>query len=254
VPDDLRTIQVAGTGAATAPAETARIQLSITTFSDPSMSSVPPMPVEHSGSTPGAMSEAAVMPAAPPATELTEEDLTPVVEAIVAAGAPEDAITIHTGPTVSGYYGPGSPGYALIEVLVLDPTLEQVNEIVEAANDVATGGLAIQQVGVEYNVADCAPLFDAARQAAFDDARTRAEALSQHIGASVGAPVQVSDFGSSQAPVGGGTGCPPTPELGMGMYGPVPVFNTPPFNGLAPAEVRVLVQLSVTYEFELASQ
>jgi hypothetical protein len=254
VPPDVRTISVTGTGAATAPAETARIQFSIATYYDYSMGPQP-MPAEDPAATPGsAMSEPAVPTGSPPIVVLTEEDLAPVIEAIVAAGAPADAITIHTGPAVGGYYGPGAPTYALIELLVPDPTLELVNAIVEAANLAATGTLAMQQVGVEYNVADCAPLFEAARQAAFADARARAEALVPYIGASVGAPVQVADFGSTQAPVGGGAGCPPTPDMGMGLYGPVPVFNTPPFNGLAPAEVRVLVQLSVTYEFELASQ
>jgi hypothetical protein len=253
VPPDVRTILVTGTGAATAPAETARIQFSIATYYDPAMSGMP-MPAEATGGTPGAgISEPAVV-AGTPMVALTEEDLTPVVEAIIAAGAPEDALTIHTGPAVGGYYGPGAPSYALLELLVPDPTLELVNAIVKAGNEASVGMLAVQQVGVEYNVADCAPLFEAARQAAFDDARARAEALVPHIGASVGAPVQVSDFGSTQAPVGGGTGCPPTPDMGMGLYGPVPVFNTPPFNGLAPAEARVLVQLSVAYEFELASQ
>jgi hypothetical protein len=252
VPPDVRTILVTGTGAATAPAETARIQFSIATYYDPAMSGMP-MPMDDTSGTPKAgMSEPAVV-AGTPIVALSEEDLAPVVEAIVAAGAPEDAITIHTGPAVGGFYGPGAPSYALIELLVPDPTLELMNAIIKAGNEASVGFLAVQQVGVEYNVADCAPLFEAARQAAFDDARARAEALVPHIGASVGAPVQVSDFGSTQAPVGG-TGCPPTPDMGMGLYGPIPVFNTPPFNGLALAEVRVLVQLSVTYEFELASQ
>lgn len=262
VPIAARTIFVTGTGAATAPAETARIQFSIATYADYGMGSMAPRPMEEvsataemTDATPGAvMSEPEIAPGAMPSMQLTAEDLAPVVDAIVAAGAPEAAITVQTGPAVGGYYGPGAPGYGLIEVLVPDPTLEQVNAIVGAGNTATSGMLAMQQVGVEYNVTDCGPLLDAARQAAFDDARTRAEALAQHFGATVGAPVQVSDFGSSQVPVGGGAGCPPSPDIGLGIYGPTPVFNTPPFNGLAPAEARALVQLSVTYEFELASQ
>lgn len=259
VPPNVRTILVTGTGAATAPAETARIQFSISAYVDYGMGAMAPVPMEQApataemaDATPDAVtSEPAVAPM--PNMVLTEEDLAPVVEAIVAAGAPAEAITLQTGPAVGGYFGPGAPGYALIEILVPNPTLEQVNAIVEAGN-MATGGLlTVQQVGVEYNVADCAPLVEAARQAAFDDARARAEALAPHMGATVGAPVQVSDYGSTQAPVGDG-GCPPTPDLGLSIYGPTPLFNTPPFNGLAPAEARVLVQLSVSYEFELASQ
>jgi hypothetical protein len=264
VPPDVRTIVVTGTGAATAPAETARIQFSIAAYADYGMGGMAPVPMEEPPAADAMMegtpevvtSEPAVPPAlAPmPAMELTDEDLAPVIDAIVAAGAPADAVTVQTGPAVGGYYGPGAPGYALIEFLLPAPTLEQVNAIVAAGNRAGTGMLAVQQVGVEYNVADCTPLLEAARQAAFDDARARAEALAPHMAATVGAPVQVSDFGSTQAPVGGGTGCPPTPDTGLGIYGPTPVFNTPPFNGLAPAEARVLVQLTVTYEFELASQ
>lgn len=261
LPTDVRTILVTGTGAATAPAETARIQFLIAAYADYGMGSMAPGPMaqvaasaEMIDGTPEAVMGEAGVAGTMPSVQLTDADLAPVVEAIVAAGAPADAITVQTGPAVSGYYGPGAPGFGLIEILVPDPTLDQVNAIVEAGNTAASGPLATQQVGVEYNVADCAPLLDAARQAAFDDARTRAEALSQHIGASVGAPVQVSDFTSSQVPVGGSAGCPPTPDMGLGIYGPTSVFNTPPFNGLAPVEARVLVQLSVTFEFELASQ
>ena len=262
VPPDVRTIVVTGTGAATAPAETARIQFSIAAYANYGMGGMAPPPMAEApavdamteGTPDAATSEPGFAPAPMPVIELTDEDLAPVVDAIVAAGAPADAVRVQTGPAVGGYYGPGAPGYALIEVLLPDPTLEQVNAIVTAGNRAGTGMLAVQQVGVEYNVADCAPLLEAARQAAFDDARARAEALAPHMAATVGAPVQVSDFGSTQASVGGGAGCPPTPDSGLGIYGPIPVFNTPPFNGLAPAEARVLVQLSVTYEFELASQ
>lgn len=260
LPDDVRTMQVSGTGVATAPAETARMQFLIATSGDIGRGDMP-------------MSEAAIaaqneMLQSTPVAEqsqfpsvsdvfgpvvLTKEDLEPVILAVIDAGAPEDAITVQTGPAIGGFYGPGAPASGLIEILLPDPTLERVNAIVEAANSSALGVLALQSAGVEYNVADCGPLLDAARQAAFDDARARAEALAPHIGASVGAPVQVNDFGMSMLPLGG-TGCPPTPDMAYGLYGPSPGFNTPPFNGLAPVEARVVVQLSVTYEFELARQ
>ncbi|MDQ3412159.1 MAG: SIMPL domain-containing protein [Chloroflexota bacterium] len=259
LPDDVRTIVVTGTGVATAPAETARIQFLIATDGDIGRGDMP-------------MSEAAIeaqneMLQSTPVAEqsqfpsvsdvfgpvvLTEEDLAPVILAVIDAGAPEDAITVQTGPAIGGFYGPGAPGYGLVEILLPDPTLARVNAIVEAANSSALGVLALQSAGVEYNVADCGSLLDAARQAAFDDARARAEALAPHIGASVGAPVQVNDFGTSLPQ--GGTSCPPTPDMAYGLYGPSPGFNTPPFNGLAPAEARVVVQLSMTYEFELARQ
>jgi uncharacterized protein YggE len=262
LPDDRRTIMVTGTGAATAPAETARIQFLIASYGDAGMG-MGEMPmseeaiqaeVEMIQSTP-----VAEQSQYPPISDvagpivITEADLEPVIAAAIEAGAPEDAITVQTGPAIGGYYGPGTPAYALIEIIVTDPTLAQVNAIVEAANANAMGALAMQTIGVEYNVADCGPLLDAARQAAFDDARTRAEALSQHFGAAVGAPVQVNDFGTTLMPLSG-AGCPPTLDMAYGMFGPTPGFNTPPFNGLAPAEARVLVQVSVTYEFELASQ
>lgn len=260
-----RTIQVTGTGAATAPAETARIQISLVRYAeyvDP-MASVAPVEnvavevnVEAGEGTPEVvMSEPAVTMAPMPALDITEDDLTPVLEAMVAAGAPDDAITANTGPGIGGYFGPGAPGYALIEVVVPDPTVESVRDIIMAATDVVAGSpISVEQVGVEYNVADCTPLIEAAQAAAFADARSRAESLASHFGAIVGAPVQVSDFGLTQMPLIGGSGCPPTPDMGYGFYGPMTAFNTPTFSELNPAEARALVQLSVSYEYELASQ
>jgi hypothetical protein len=274
-PPDVRTIQVTGTGAATAPAETARIQISLVRYvdfgmnpmmpMDPMMPMAPPAEVVEvevdvvDGTPPSApepvMSEPAVTTGMMPTVPITPEDLAPVLDALVAAGAPEDATTVNTGPGIGGYFGPGAPGYALIEIMLPDPTVESVKAIIMAASDEVAGGpISVEQVGVEYNVADCAPLIEAAQAAAFADARSRAESLAQHIGASVGAPVQVSDFGMTQMPFIGGSGCPPTPDMGYGIYGPMPAFNTPTFSELNPAEARALVQLSVSYEYELASQ
>jgi hypothetical protein len=270
LPPSVRTIQVMGTGAATAPAETARIQLSLVRYAEFAMDPMAPMapmapPAEDvevdvaEGTPPPApepvMSEPAVTTGMMPTVQITPEDLTSVMDALVAAGAPEDAITVNTGPGIGGYFGPGAPGYALIEIMVPDPTVELVQEIIMAASDEVAGGpISMEQVGVEYNVADCTPLLEAAQAAAFADARARAESLAQHFGATVGAPVLVSDFGMTQMPLNGGTGCPPTPDMGYGVYGPTTAFNTPTFSELNPAEARALVQVSVSYEYELASQ
>lgn len=269
LPPNVRTIQVMGTGAATAPAETARIQLSLVRYADYAVDPMAPMapmaPMEEvavevdveigEGTPEAVMSEPAVTMASSPNVVITEDDLAPVLDALVAAGAPEDAIRVNTGPSIGGYFGPGAPGYALIEIMVPDPTVELVKEIIMAASDeVAGGSISMEQVGVEYNVADCTPLLEAAQAAAFADARARAESLAQHFGATVGAPVLVSDFGMTQMPLVGGTGCPPTPDMAYGIYGPMTAFNTPTFSELNPAEARALVQVSVSYEYELASQ
>jgi hypothetical protein len=202
------------------------------------------------------MSEPPVnMAAMPPVPVITQDDLAPVLDALVAAGAPQDAIKVNTGPAIGGYFGPGAPGYALIEIALPDPTVESVKAIIMAASDEVSGSsITVEQVGVEYNVADCAPLIEAAQAAAFADARARAESLAEHIGATVGAPVQVADFGTTQNPFVGGSGCPPTPDMAYGVYGPMPAFNTPTFSELNPAEARTLAQVSVSFEYELASQ
>ena len=267
VSSDMTTIAVSGSGVATAPAETARIQIMVganTVYgmmppmgqAEPAMVNLAAMPAGAAAmGTPGAMTGdmEVTMPDPMMGAVLTAEDLTPIVDAIVAEGVAADAVTVLTGPAVAGWYGPGSSSSGLVEATVDDPTLEHVTAIIDAAAAAAGTTVVLQQVGVEYDLADCAELVDAARAAAFSDARTRAEALGRHFGASIEAPVQVSDFSATVLPIADSTGCPPPPEVAY-MAGSAQAFNTPPFNPNAPAEARVVTQLSITYEFELARQ
>ena len=225
------TIMVTSTGLATAPAEVARIQFLIG------------ITLDLSATTTGTTTTATVMPRA------DRDDVAPVIRAIVAAGAEPDAIAVIISAGLSGYFSPGSAS-ALIEVLVEQPTPESVATIIEAGVAAATNPLMLQQVGVEYDLADCEPLIDQARKNAIAAARDEAREIAEALGGTVGELVQVAAYGSYVPSIDpDDTGCPPPFAYGYGYYGPGSPFDTPLFNPAAPAEVVATVQLTLTVAF-----
>jgi uncharacterized protein YggE len=218
------TIAVGSYGVATTPAETARIQLLFGITLAPDSDSA-------DGDTPVA----------------DVDDLQPVVRAIAEAGAEAENIDVTVAMGLQGYYSPGSSA-GLVEVIVERPTTEGVAAIIDAAASAATATLYLQQVGVEYDVADCAALVDEARREAISRASGEAAALADGLGGSLGDVVQISTY----APYGSLyiddlVGCPPSADYGY--YGTGSAFDTPPFNPAAPAEVRFAIQLTVTFAY-----
>ena len=116
------------------------------------------------------------------------------------------------------------------------------------AGEAATGGgLTVQQLGVDYDVADCAPLLREARQEAIERARAEAEELAALAGGGLGELLQVgsspASFGPPVAEDEGG--CPPPPEAGY--YGP---GSPAPYDPAAPAEARAHATVTLTYALE----
>ncbi len=260
---DEPTIAVTGAGRATGEAETATIQMlvgSSEAFFGPVFPSdvVPPDAVEPGEATPEAgeagmgmetsAGEVAVVPGPVGPPSLTDEDLQPLVQALVGAGVEEDDIQTVTGPAASGVYGPGGPGVGFVEAEVAQPTREQVGEIITAVNQAATdNGLLVQQLGVGYDVADCEPLEREARQMAIEDARTQASQLAELVGVTLGDLVQVSThpFYGPPFPDEDDGGCPPSPEAAN--FGPGGTVTTPPFDPMAEAEAEVYAQVNMAF-------
>lgn len=194
---------------------------------------------------PGEPSPAIAGPMGPP--QLTEAQLEPVVQAIVDAGVDAEDVSVNVGPSVSGFAGPGGPGTGLVEVTLDQPAAEAVEEIVTAGSEAAAdNGFFVQQLGVGYDVADCAPLEREAQQAAIADGREKAAQLAESLGVTLGDLIQASDYSNFGPPFAADDGgCPVSPEFGY--YGPGSAFNTPPFDPEAPAEAEAYAQVNLVF-------
>ena len=145
-----RGITVIGYGKSSAPAETAELQLLAT------QEEFGPPRAPDPDATPGAEER---------------ESVGTLVEGLQAAGVAEEEIEIVVGTVIGGFYGPGGPGIARVDVAIADPTPERIDELIDAATvGAAEENLVLNQIGVGYGVADCAPLEREARQTALADA------------------------------------------------------------------------------------
>lgn len=237
-------IVAVGFGEASAPASSASLQFLIGPNEFGMMGGMPPdMVIEG---TPGAEGMPSGMEMFGPPS-LTAEQLGPIVDALVAAGATEDAIEVTVPDVSSAFYGPGGPQTGEIRVNVDQPDAQGLSDLVTAGRDAATNsGLSVFHVGVRYDVADCAALVQQAREAAVADAQERAEGLAQAVGASLGDLVQASEFPYFGPTGSGSCGAEGSPEQIYGPYGP---GTDPPFDPSAAAEAEVYVQVSLTYAF-----
>lgn len=228
-----RGITVVGYGKSSAPAETAEVQLIAT------QEEFGPQRAPDPDATPGAQEREAVGP---------------LVEGLVAAGVAEDDVEIVVSSVIGGYYGPGGPGIARVDVAVADPTQERIDELIDAAIvGAAEENLVIGQVGVGYGVADCAPLEREARQAALDDARTRAELQADLLGVELGDPVASSDIPTDLATAFSAFyGAFAPTQVACAPPAPVPTqgspISVPPFDPTDEAEVNVYAQVAYTFE------
>jgi uncharacterized protein YggE len=232
-----RGITVIGYGKSSAPAETAELQL-VT-----SQEEYGPPRAPDPDATPGAQEREAVGP---------------LVDGLQAVGVAEEEIEIVVSSVIGGFYGPGGPGIARVDVAVNEPTAERIDELIDAATvGAAEENLVLNLIGVGYAVADCAPLEREARETAFADARTRAELQAELMGVELGEAVAASDVpldvgDALNAYYGTITptqvACaPPSPSPTQGS--PVSV---PPFDPTDEAEVNVYAQVAITFEIEAA--
>jgi uncharacterized protein YggE len=220
VPGQLPGIVAIGFGTASAPAESAEVQLII----------------GPEGYGP------------PPAAMITNADLAPVTDAIVGAGVDKAAIEIYIPATNSMFSGPGGPGNALLEFRLADPTDASMRALSDALYQAATTArLSVQHLGVRYAAADCAALQQAATDAAVADARARGERLAKSLGARLGALVQGMDsiFG-----IGVPDSCAPQ---GLGSYGPYGPNIANAYDPAAAVEATATAQITLTFEMEMTA-
>ena len=240
-PDDAGPrIVAAGYGRATAPAERATIQFLIG---------------QTYGMVPGDTG-----PSDEPGTRL-ETVLAPVTGAIERAGVEADAIRIVASPIMQNgneCYGPVC-NTTRLDVVVDQPTGESVAQVIRAAAAAAQEeNIAIHDVGVAYEVGDCAPLQRQARERATQDARVQAQQQAEVLGLKLGAMREAGDAPVDIAGSGvAGGGCnaenarivsSPYNPYGMGMSGVM--ITVPGYDPTLPAEASAVARVNLTYEVD----
>jgi hypothetical protein len=225
----LEGLTVSGYGVATADPDSAVMELYFV-----SGSSTKP---DGGGTSPGTPVEpdAPTSNAPPVAGGISEADLQPVIDAIVAAGVAREDVDLIGG----SYYDPAY-GSATLRVTVRD--IGGLGQVMQAATDASTGlsGISLQGSYVNYTVSDCAALERAALRAAKDDADARATVLAEALGVSPGAVVGAADY--AYAPYGGNA-------CGDSFAVPYPVGGIAYAEGQA-REVQLYATIMITYEMQ----
>lgn len=222
-----------GQGRASAPAETAYLQLLIGP-------SVYDGQIIVGGSSPAATPGAA-----------ERQAVEPLVQAMRSRGVADTDVQVLISPALnSGYYGPSNaPNGVRIDATIRAPTLDRLNDIVNAAGQAAAANSqTLLQVGVSYAVVDCSVLEREARDRAITDARSRAQQQAELLDRSLGPLLLSSDIMPSPLPgvASSQAGC----EAIVPPAGPTSFSNgvtLPAFNPAATTEARSVVQISLTF-------
>ena len=124
------------------------------------------------------------------ANEATHE----IIEAVVAAGVDRDDLRTR-GPNLH----PTDKGYqASNELAIVVRDLSTIGSVIDTM--VAAGGPNVTMRGVDFSVADPAPLLSSVRVAAMASARTIATELATAGGSAVGEVVTINESSGFQAP------------------------------------------------------
>lgn len=239
-------ITVQGYGSAAKDADSATIDFYFGRASD---GTPIPMPVPESrgGFVPGSSGSGGSTPAVGPDTDVqsspelqeaqpvTEADIQPVIDAIVAQGVSRDDIEFLAQP----YY---DPYFASATLRVTVRSIDSVQPVVQAATNAAaalTNGVMLQSNNVAYTVTDCKALERAATEAAVSDAGERAADFAETLGVGLGGITGASNY--SYAPYGGD-------PCGSNYAGPYPLVLES--RGSQAPEVQVIANISLTYGIE----
>jgi hypothetical protein len=179
---------------------------------------------------------------------ITPEQVDAIVASIAEAAAVQpNAIETHLSP-LAARRGEDRARNLRLELIVDQPTPQDLNDLFAAGSDVATeNGLVVEVAGARYDTADCAAIEEAAQEAAIADADLRAERLARLLGVALGEVVgaasnDYSIFESGEGGCSGQTGSSYDSEYG-GLGISVPVFDP-----AQPAEVTVISTLTIAYE------
>lgn len=237
------TIESTGFGSASAPVESAQIQILLGSSMAFGMGSMPMDMPDASASPVAAMplDDMGMM-------SLSEARLQQVLDAIVGAGI--DGLTSELSvPATTSMFGPGGPETGEIRLTIVRPDSAALTMLVEQAQRAAAeAGLTVLHLGARYDAADCAALVQQAREAAIADARQRADGLARGLGVTLGELIRATEY-----PYYGSTGSesclPEGPDAMFGPYGPgtLPTFDP---NAI---EARTFAQVTLAFEFEPAA-
>ena len=222
-------ITVQGFGSATANADSAIVEFYYSRngpVTDTSSGRAEP------GSAGGA--EPALAPDQQEVQQITEAELQPVIDAIVAAGVPREEIEFVGQPYFDKFYSSATLRATVSNV-------DSVDGVVQAANNASASlaGIFNNGTNVSYTVNDCAALEEAAMRAAVEDAGERAATFARALGTGVGAVTGASNYSYF-----GGTPCDP----GFSP-GPYPLGGVTYAEGQA-REVQVIANIGVTYAMQ----
>lgn len=255
-------LTVAGYGEATAPADSALIQLLIGPAQTDFGMGMSGSRIGEAWAVTGGSSEGEVLEATPmPGTPMSPADggvsgpidgaaLEPLLTALEDAGIARDAVEVVVNPIPPAPYGGPYSAVARLEFTIQQPELSAINELMSTVSQTAAeAGLSLIQAGTSYQVDDCQSLEDEAQQAAIDDARQRAARLAEQLGVTTGETLLASDFGILSGP-SGGESCSSFGESSYTSFGgPGGLFlSVPDFDPSAPAEVTVGKQLYLGLE------
>jgi uncharacterized protein YggE len=178
--------------------------------------------------------------------EVTEEQVAAVVDALLAAGVPEEKIgsAIQPSGPYSGMFGYGA---GVVTAELDEELLGQIEEIADAA--VAAGeesGVIFDPVNVAYAVEDCEALEREALADAVADGQAQAAMLADVLGVELGSLVKASKQATYGGYYGGGpssTACDlqPSFEDALSLY-------LSPFDPSKAGEVEVYSQILLTYD------
>ncbi len=229
-------ITVQGYGSATADADAAVLEL----YFGSKVTGIEPMPVPESRTEPpssgaGISGTVTEFSSEQPSQPITEADLQPVVDAIVAQGVSPDDLEV----IITSY----DPYYSSATIRVTVRNLDSVRGIVDAATNAAAGlaNAQLQGTNVVYTVADCAALERAAMQASVDDARKRGAVFAEVLGVGLGPVVGAANY--SYSPYGG-TPC------GSGYGGPVPLAGGVTYAEGQASQVQLVATVTVTFAIQ----
>lgn len=237
-------LAVVGYGSASAPAEYATIQF---LFSNQENFYGGPINNSGSGDDSGATPE-----------PVEEQASTPIVDAMVAAGAPEDGVSLVVSQSfTSSRYGPPDALWFRLDIVLPAPELEVVTAIVNAAGRAgAADGFRMVQSGVAYGVADCSPLRSAAWENAVADARARAVTQADLLGVEIGDLLVSNEtaVGSAQAVVDASArngSCAAGDETLANILAQGPSdLSVPAFDPTAPAETSAYAHVTLAFEIK----
>jgi uncharacterized protein YggE len=221
-------LTVTGYGMAAANADSAILELYFSTTSAYPSPATGSSGSSSSGSAPSSQST-------PTTTGISEADLQPVIDALVAAGVGRGDIDYIGGSYYDPYYAS-----ATLRVTVKD--IGKLGDLMKAASDSSAKltNVYLQGNYVSYTISDCSALEGSAMTEAVKDADARSKALATAVSVTRGAIKGASSDAYSPF---GGTAC------SGGYVGPYPVGGVAYAAG-QPSQVQVYATVSVTYAIQ----